>query len=211
MAGHAAHVQEPEQGRHGTLEQEHADSWLVARMWEAFEGALGPLPPLVHSPCCSEFLVAAQRIRAHPKAFYVHLCDWIASSLEPASNIARFFELTWCASAHRCIRAWCACSTWIPEAFISVDWQRCCGQPHEPSMPGTAPKVQAASMPPPRMMQTCALVQGSHLWRGCSRAPPARVRARGVLAAPSQHLTAQLAGGLCRGRPDDGHLSRCSA
>jgi hypothetical protein len=44
--------------------------WRVAavQVWEqTFEAELGPLPPLIHGPCCAEFLVSRDRIRAHPR------------------------------------------------------------------------------------------------------------------------------------------------
>ena len=46
----------------------------MARLWDsAFAGALGPLPSVITSPCCSEFMVSRQRILARPLAFYLFL------------------------------------------------------------------------------------------------------------------------------------------
>ena len=59
---------------HGLPDHEHGDSWLISRYWdEAFQGALGPLPEVVTSPCCSEFVVHRARILARPRAFYMHV------------------------------------------------------------------------------------------------------------------------------------------
>ena len=98
-------LQEPEDGFHGTLEEEFNDSWLVARSWDdAFLGALGPVPEVLHSPCCSEFVVSQERIQARPKAFYIHV-RWAAMSAQPLSGrqpmvtAYQHSELTicWCA------------------------------------------------------------------------------------------------------------------
>ena len=67
-------VQEPTDEFHGLPDHEHGDSWLISRYWdEAFQGALGPLPEVVTSPCCSEFVVHRTRILARPRAFYMHV------------------------------------------------------------------------------------------------------------------------------------------
>ena len=80
-------LQEPEDGFHGTLEEEFNDSWLVARSWDdAFLGALGPVPETLHSPCCSEFVVSQERIQARPKAFYIHV-RWAAISSQPLLGV----------------------------------------------------------------------------------------------------------------------------
>ena len=66
--------QEPHDEFHGLPDHEHGDSWLLSRYWdEAFQGALGPLPEVVTSPCCSEFVVHRTRILARPRAFYMHV------------------------------------------------------------------------------------------------------------------------------------------
>ena len=78
-------------------DDEYVDSYLMAKHWDgAFAGgasgtvqllcnpdvdadgrsvaaALGPLPAVMNSPCCSEFVVSRERIRARPKAFYKRL------------------------------------------------------------------------------------------------------------------------------------------
>ena len=70
----ARFTQEPHDEFHGLPDHEHGDSWLLSRYWdEAFQGALGPLPDVVTSACCSEFVVHRTRILARPRAFYMHV------------------------------------------------------------------------------------------------------------------------------------------
>ena len=80
-------LQEPEDGFHGTLDEDFNNSWLVARSWDdAFLGALGPVPKALHSPCCSEFVVSRERIQARPKAFYIHV-RWAAMFAQPLLGV----------------------------------------------------------------------------------------------------------------------------
>jgi hypothetical protein len=52
---------------------------------------LGPLPPVIRSPCCGEFVVARERIMAHPRRavcpleipLLPHLCDWVQNIYRP--------------------------------------------------------------------------------------------------------------------------------
>lgn len=58
-------------------------SRLYAEVWHTLmESEFGPLPRLVHAPCCAEMLVSKQRILAHPKAFYQAVFDWLSTRTE---------------------------------------------------------------------------------------------------------------------------------
>ena len=47
-------MQEPLSAAHGKLEHERSDSARLAQHWQAaFNGHLGPLPRVVHAPCCA--------------------------------------------------------------------------------------------------------------------------------------------------------------
>ena len=46
------------------------------QVWEqTFEGELGALPPVIHGPCCAEFIVSRDRIRARPRCLFRLLPD----------------------------------------------------------------------------------------------------------------------------------------
>ena len=58
-------------------------SRLYAEVWHTLmESEFGPLPRLVHAPCCAEMLVSKQRILARPKAFYQAVFDWLSTRTE---------------------------------------------------------------------------------------------------------------------------------
>ena len=59
-------------------EQTGGDGRVLFQVWnQTFAAELGPLPNLIQAPCCSEFLVARDRILKHPRSFYIKLRDWI--------------------------------------------------------------------------------------------------------------------------------------
>ncbi len=69
---------------------------MCLQAWEEFFGNhLGPLPPVLSGPCCSEFVVSAAAIRRHPLKFYTAALDWLASTAMPSRQAAKAFELAW--------------------------------------------------------------------------------------------------------------------
>ena len=54
---------------------------------------LGPLPVMLQSPCCAEFVASKGRIQAHLKQFWSALYDWMHTV--PACHVAFIFEWTW--------------------------------------------------------------------------------------------------------------------
>ena len=68
------YLQEPADKVHWSYSDEARDAKAVAEAWDqAFLGALGPLPAVLHSSCCAEFTVQRENIRQRPSDFYVHL------------------------------------------------------------------------------------------------------------------------------------------
>ena len=64
-----------------------------AQMWGLlFEQELGRLPEFVHSPCCAEFVVSSERVRRHPRQFYVSLLDWLRHTSNDRFWAGRIFE-----------------------------------------------------------------------------------------------------------------------
>ena len=70
----AACLQEPADKVHWSYSDEARDAKAVAGAWDqAFRGALGPLPPVLHSACCAEYVVRRENVQQRPVDFYVHL------------------------------------------------------------------------------------------------------------------------------------------
>lgn len=41
---------------------------MLVQVWnQTFRGELGPLPAIIKAPCCAEFMVSRDRIRAHSR------------------------------------------------------------------------------------------------------------------------------------------------
>jgi hypothetical protein len=58
-----------------------AVQFVFEQAWtEAFGTELGPVPKLVHAPCCAEFIVKRERILMRPRAFYDHVKSWIETT-----------------------------------------------------------------------------------------------------------------------------------
>lgn len=46
----------------------HSKSAVCAQVWDqTFAEELGPMPHVIHGPCCAEFIVSRERIEAHPR------------------------------------------------------------------------------------------------------------------------------------------------
>jgi hypothetical protein len=53
---------------HAEARRTYVSPLLPLQVWgQTFEAELGPLPPVIHGPCCAEFLVSRERIRARPR------------------------------------------------------------------------------------------------------------------------------------------------
>ncbi|KAK5123289.1 hypothetical protein LTR85_002719 [Meristemomyces frigidus] len=70
-------------------EEKHiADSWA-----ELFP--LDPIPAVLAQPCCAQFAVSRDRIRALPKQRYIHLRDWLLRTELSDYMSGRVFEYIW--------------------------------------------------------------------------------------------------------------------
>ena len=46
----------------------HEEDVLPVQVWDqVYAQEMGPIPPVIHSPCCAEFVVSRERILAHPR------------------------------------------------------------------------------------------------------------------------------------------------
>lgn len=67
---------------------------ILAESWkELFPG--DPIPTILAQPCCAQFAVSRERIRAIPKSRFIALRDWVLRT--PLSDFlsGRIFEYTW--------------------------------------------------------------------------------------------------------------------
>ena len=69
---------------------------MLPQVWpEVYEAELGELPAELKAPCCAEFMVARERVLAHPRSFYLHLRDWIVETELGRYRSGRVFEYMW--------------------------------------------------------------------------------------------------------------------
>ncbi|KAJ5948014.1 hypothetical protein N7466_001029 [Penicillium verhagenii] len=60
---------------------------------ELFPGT--EVPEVVGVPCCSQFAVSREAVRARKKEEYIHMRDWLLASPLDASTSGRIFEYSW--------------------------------------------------------------------------------------------------------------------
>ena len=70
---------------------------LHLQLWrEILRHELGPVPKVLHAPCCAQFLVSRERILARPKVFYERLAMWLQGSPRPGGpRRAMVMEYLW--------------------------------------------------------------------------------------------------------------------
>ena len=56
---------------------------------------LDPIPAVLAQPCCAQFAVSRDRIRALPRSRYIELRDWLLRTELSDYLSGRFFEYTW--------------------------------------------------------------------------------------------------------------------
>jgi hypothetical protein len=71
-----------------------------------------PIPKALSQPCCAQFAVSGERIRARPKAEYEHYRNWLLHTTLEDTFAGRIMEYTWqviftgepefCPKAHSC-------------------------------------------------------------------------------------------------------------
>jgi hypothetical protein len=94
-----------------TIDDEKKEEGLVKGFWaEVFPS--DPLPLHLAQPCCSQFALSRDRIRAIPLSEYVRLRQWLLDTKIPDGLAGRLFEYTWqylwtgaavvCPSQHEC-------------------------------------------------------------------------------------------------------------
>ena len=54
-----------------------------------------PVPEVIGVPCCSQFAVSREAIRARGKEEYIRMREWLLNSTLDASTSGRIFEYTW--------------------------------------------------------------------------------------------------------------------
>ena len=92
-------------------QEDKKEEALIAKAWkELFPG--DPVPAVLAQPCCSQFALSRERIRAQPRAEYERLRSWLLHTKLRNSMSGRVFEYLWqvifagrtalCASMHAC-------------------------------------------------------------------------------------------------------------
>jgi Protein of unknown function (DUF3431) len=71
-----------------------------------------PVPRAISQPCCAQFAVSGERIRAHPRTEYIRYREWLLNTELEDENSGRIMEYTWqyiftgqaefCPSQHQC-------------------------------------------------------------------------------------------------------------
>lgn len=89
-----------------------------------------PVPEVIGVPCCSQFAVSREAIRARGKEEYVRMREWLLKSPLDAGTSGRIFEYLWHSMwilicfINRMVNANVCCSyVWKDCAVLS----RCCG------------------------------------------------------------------------------------
>ncbi|KAJ5649226.1 uncharacterized protein N7484_002949 [Penicillium longicatenatum] len=90
-----------------------------------------PVPDIIGVPCCSQFAVSREAIRARGKEEYVRMRDWLLNSPLDASTSGRIFEYSWHImfgkTAQYCLdAAECYCNTYgycnMTDADLQNQW-----------------------------------------------------------------------------------------
>jgi hypothetical protein len=93
------------------VDEEKKEEVLVGKAWkEIFPNE--PIPEVLGQPCCSQFALSADRIRAIPLQEYKRLQQWLLKTKLTSSMSGRIFEYLWqylwtgspvvCPSTHEC-------------------------------------------------------------------------------------------------------------
>ncbi|MCJ1307021.1 hypothetical protein MMC25_000667 [Agyrium rufum] len=53
------------------------------------------VPPAISQPCCAQFAVSRDRIRATPRSMYIHYRDWLLNTPLDDANAGRVMEYSW--------------------------------------------------------------------------------------------------------------------
>lgn len=77
-----------------TLDSEKKEEVVLARSWGEIFPHL-PIPAVLAQPCCAQFALSRERIRAVPRAQYIHYRDWMLRTNLRDSISGRVFEYLW--------------------------------------------------------------------------------------------------------------------
>lgn len=91
--------------------EEKKEEMLVAKSWKDLFPS-DPMPEILGQPCCSQFAVSGERIRAIPLEEYKRIRNWLLHTRLPNSMSGRVFEYLWhylwtgknvlCPAMHEC-------------------------------------------------------------------------------------------------------------
>ncbi|KIV94484.1 hypothetical protein PV10_02248 [Exophiala mesophila] len=85
---------------------------LTSQVWRELHPGGDPIPPALSQPCCAQFAVSGQRIRARPVSDYLHYRQWLLDTDLSDEFSGRILEYNWqyiftgqaefCPSQHEC-------------------------------------------------------------------------------------------------------------
>ncbi|KAI9806692.1 MAG: hypothetical protein M1825_006149 [Sarcosagium campestre] len=67
---------------------------FTPKIWRELH-PLDPIPPALSQPCCAQFAVSGDRIRANPRSRYEHYRNWLLKTDLPDDTSGRVMEYLW--------------------------------------------------------------------------------------------------------------------
>ena len=76
------------------LFKKNEERFFTSKVWRELH-PLGPLPTAISQPCCAQFAVSRDRIRAQPQSEYIRYRDWLLWTHLEDEVSGRIMEYTW--------------------------------------------------------------------------------------------------------------------
>jgi hypothetical protein len=70
------------------------EQYLTSEMWRQLHPS-EPIPQALSQPCCAQFAVSGQRIRARPLANYIQYREWLLNTALSHEFSGRILEYNW--------------------------------------------------------------------------------------------------------------------
>lgn len=103
------HIDRPE--AEWDMVKKFEEKYFTSAVWRELH-PLDPVPKALSQPCCAQFAVSGQRIRARPRSHYEHYRQWLLDTPTEDKYSGRIMEYNWqyiftgqsefCPSQHRC-------------------------------------------------------------------------------------------------------------
>ena len=70
------------------------EEYFTPPVWKELHGS-APVPSAISQPCCAQFMVSRERIRAHPRTEYIRYREWVTNTNLTDEMAGRIMEYTW--------------------------------------------------------------------------------------------------------------------